>query len=57
VTPPEEYADLILVPAVLHIDPLVFARYPPALRAKVRGWMMYWLAGGQGMNPEVIDHG
>jgi hypothetical protein len=54
VKPPDEYADLILIPAILHIDPLRFAEYPPMLRAKIRGLLTIYLAGGQGLNPDVI---
>lgn len=56
--PPDEYLDLIVIPAVLHVDPLrLVAEYPPALREALRTWVMYWLAGGQGLNLDVIDRG
>lgn len=55
---PEEYADLVVIPAVLHIDPLRFQEYPEALRAKIRILLQHWISHGQGMNIEVIQaHG
>jgi hypothetical protein len=47
VAPPQEYADLILVPALLHIDPLVFAQYPPLLKMKMRVLLLRFLGAGQ----------
>jgi len=38
---------LILVPALLHIDPLVFAAYPPMMQTKVRLLLMRFLGAGQ----------
>jgi hypothetical protein len=46
VTPPDEYMDLILVPAMLHIDPLVFLDYPPAMRYQIRTLLMHYIAAG-----------
>lgn len=46
VTVPDEYAELVLVPALLHIDPLAFATYPPALREKMKRLMMHYIAYG-----------
>jgi hypothetical protein len=43
---PDEYADLVLIPAVLHIDPLAFMEYPPAMQYKIRHLLGYWLASG-----------
>ena len=43
---PDEYAELILVPAMLHIDPMVFADYPPALKLKMRGLLTHYIAAG-----------
>ena len=58
VAPPEEYLDLIVIPAVLHVDPLrLVAEYPPALREALRAWVLHWLAGGQGINLDVIERG
>ena len=51
VRPPEPYVELILVPAVLHIEPLAFRMYPPALRERVKGLLLRYLAAGQGMTP------
>lgn len=51
VPPPDDYLDLILIPAVLHIDPLVFAEYPPAMALKIRVLAMHYIASGQGMRP------
>ena len=54
--PPDAYLDLVVIPAVLHVDPLrLVAEYPPALRAALRAWVMHWLAGGQGLNLDVIE--
>ena len=53
---PEEYTDLILVPAILHIGPLAFLDYPPALQQTMRLWLRYYIAGGQGLNPMVVKH-
>lgn len=50
VTPPEEYADLVLVPAILHIDPLMFLDYPPAMQIKIRTLLMYYIASGGVLN-------
>jgi hypothetical protein len=38
---------LILVPALLHIDPLVFAQYPPLLKMKMRVLLLRFLGAGQ----------
>lgn len=46
VTPPDEYVELILVPALLHIDPLTFMDYPPAVQFKVRQLLMHYIAAG-----------
>jgi hypothetical protein len=46
VTPPEEYLDLVLIPAMLHIDPLTFMDYPPALAYKLRGLVLHYIATG-----------
>jgi hypothetical protein len=45
VTPPELYADLILIPAELHIDPLRFAEYPPVLQMQIRRLLPYYMMG------------
>jgi len=47
---PDEYADLILVPAMLHIDPIAFMDYPPALRLKLRVLLMHYIAAGGGLH-------
>jgi hypothetical protein len=46
VTPPEEYLDLVLIPAMLHIDPLAFMESPPVLAYKIRALVMYYIAAG-----------
>ena len=56
VTPPAEYMDLILIPAILHIDPLTFAGYPPALQGRMRGLLGVYIAQGWGGKPEIIKH-
>lgn len=56
VRPPDEYLDLIVIPAVLHIDPLrLLADYPPVLRETLRVYVMTWLAGGQGLNLDMVQ--
>ena len=46
---------MILIPAILHIDPLVFAEYPPLLQVRMRLLLLTYIAGGQGLNPSVIE--
>lgn len=46
VTPPEEYLDLVMIPAMLHIDPLRLMEYPPALLYKLRGLALHYAAAG-----------
>lgn len=46
VSPPDEYLDLVIIPAMLHIDPLAFMAYPPALQYKLRHLVMYHVAAG-----------
>jgi hypothetical protein len=31
---------------MLHIDPLVFMEYPPAMQYKIRTLLMHYVAGG-----------
>lgn len=53
--PPDTYIDLVIIPAVLHIDPLRFADdYPPLLRELMRTLAMRWVGGGQGINTDVM---
>jgi hypothetical protein len=56
VTPPTEYLDLILIPAMLHIDPLTFDGYPPALQGRMRRLLITYIANGWGGKPEMIKH-
>lgn len=44
---PEDYTDLILIPAILHIDPLTFAQYPPLIQRKMRMLLGRFMAVGQ----------
>jgi hypothetical protein len=37
---------MILVPAMLHIDPLAFMDYPPAMRYQIRVLLMHYIAAG-----------
>jgi hypothetical protein len=46
VSAPDEYLDLVLIPAMLHIDPLVFMEYPPAMRYQIRTLLMHYIAAG-----------
>jgi hypothetical protein len=46
VSAPDEYLDLVLIPAMLHIDPLAFMEYPPALAYKLRVLVMHYIAAG-----------
>jgi hypothetical protein len=55
VRPPDEYLDLIVLPAVLHIDPLRLLDYPPVLREVLRTWVLTWLGGGQGLNLDMVQ--
>lgn len=49
---------MIVIPAVLHIDPLrLIAEYPPVLRAALRAWVLHWMAGGQGWNTDMLERG
>ena len=43
---PDEYAELVLIPAMLHIDPLSFMEYPPALKLKMRHLLTHYVASG-----------
>ncbi len=54
VPPPHEYMDLILVPAILHIDPLAFDDYPVALKGRIRRLLTIYIREGWGGNPETI---
>ncbi len=46
-----------MIPAVLHVAPLVFVDYPEPIKAALREWVLLWLAGGQ-LNPMVVHpHG
>lgn len=56
VPPPTEYMDLILVPAILHIDPLVFDGYPYALKGRIRRLLSVYIAEGWGGKPEMVKH-
>lgn len=35
--------DYILIPAELHIDPLVFAGYPPGLQMRIRSLLPHYM--------------
>jgi hypothetical protein len=56
VTPPDTYLELIVIPAVLHTPWATYNDYPPALQVATKTLLMSWLAGGQGLNTDVI-HG
>lgn len=43
----------MVIPAVLHVEPLKVLDYPPVLRQALREWVLLWIAGGQ-MNPMVV---
>jgi hypothetical protein len=43
---PDDYAVYALIPAVLHIDPLTFLEYPPAMQYKIRVLLNYYIASG-----------
>lgn len=53
---PQEYVELILAPAILHIDPLSFAGYPPALRMRMTTLLWAYIGMGNGMNPMMVQH-
>ena len=52
---PDDYIDMILVPGILHIDPLAFAAYPPLVQAKIRRLLRHYIAAGWGGNPQMIE--
>lgn len=47
---PDEYAELVLIPATLHISPMEFMNYPPALQIKIRHLLMHYLASSGGLH-------
>ncbi len=51
---PQEYAEMIIIPAVLHTPWQVYRTYPPAVQAAILAWLPHYLAAGQGLNPDVI---
>lgn len=57
VPPPVEYIDMILIPAILHIDPLTFAAYPPGVQGRVRQLLMDFIGGGWGPGPLGVHRG
>lgn len=54
---PSEYMDLIVIPQVLHIDPLQFAEYPLVLQQRIRGLLQAHIAHGWAGNTEMVDRG
>lgn len=46
--------DMILVPSILHIDPLAFDSYPVGLKGRIRRMLMMHIAHGQALNTGVI---
>lgn len=46
---------MILVPSILHIDPLAFDAYPPALKARIRYMLAMHIGAGHALNTGVID--
>ncbi len=51
----DEYMDLILIPAILHIDPMVFHAYPLPIQERMRRLLIKYIAAGWGGNPETIQ--
>lgn len=47
--------DLILIPAILHIDPMAFHAYPPPIQERFRRMLIKYIAAGWGGNPETIQ--
>lgn len=47
--------DLILIPAILHIDPMAFHTYPPPIQERTRRLLIKYIAAGWGGNPETIQ--
>lgn len=39
--------DLILIPAILHIEPMVFLAYPPLIQRKIRALLGRYIGSGQ----------
>lgn len=54
---PLEYMDLILVPSILHIDPMLFADYPPALKGRIRYMLMMHIGAGHALNTDTVEKG
>jgi hypothetical protein len=54
-TPPDAYMDLILIPSILHIDPVVFMGYPPAIKAQTRNLLMAHIHAGHALNTSMIE--
>lgn len=53
---PPEYVELILAPAILHIDPMRFMEYPPAMRMRITNLLWAYIGMGNGMNLQVVRH-
>lgn len=51
---PELYMDLILIPAVLHVEPMTFWRYPPVIREQMRKLFLRYVAGGWAGNWDLV---
>ena len=47
--------DFILVPSILHIDPMAFQDYPPALQLRVRSMLMNHIGAGHALNTNVVE--
>lgn len=56
--PPNEYVDLILVPAILHTPTAQFWELPFIVQEKMRGLLMRYIAGGWAGNTRLVkkDH-
>jgi hypothetical protein len=54
-TPPTEYADLILVPAILHTPTAQFWELPWIVQEKARRLLKTYIAAGWAGNPQLIQ--
>jgi hypothetical protein len=58
VSAPDEYMDLILIPAILHTPTVTLWAMPPAMQAMTRDLLLRYIAGGWAGNLQVVkrDH-
>ena len=54
VNPPPLYLELILIPAILHIEPMTFWDYPPAVQLQMRSMLQSYIRGGWAGNTAIV---